>query len=156
MKIENIIKALAKTNKSSTFVAINDYVSNKGTKKNYLINFHTDYVSAVEKSIIQMFKFEAKTEEEKTAKEEILSSLRRSLDSNVALDPVFNGKDQVKGLGKNGDKIFLTGFLVKQDSTPKTTKQKMFAELPVSKFRQFELNANKMKSLVIDGRTIKL
>ena len=156
MKIENIIKTLSKTNNKSTFIGINDYTSNAGTTKNYLINFHADYKSAVEKSVIQMFKFEPSNEKERIAKEEILSSLRNSFESVSKMQDVFVGNNKVKGLVKNGDKIFITGFLLKQNIDAKTVKQKIFATLPISKFRQFELNPSKMKSIIVNGKKIKL
>lgn len=156
MKTENIVKFISKASKSSTFVGIKKYTTKKGKVSDYVINFNSDYKSAVEKSVIELFKFVPETEEQKVAKEELMSSLRNAIDSNTLSSVTVNGKD-VKGLkkSKNG-KLFITGFLLKQDMTPKTEKEKIFATLPISKFRQFEINPQKMKQIVIQGKGIKV
>jgi hypothetical protein len=156
MKTENIVKFISKTSKSSTFVAIKNYTTKKGKVSDYVINFNSDYKSAVEKSVIKLFKFVPQTEEQKAAKEELMNNLRQSMDSNTLTTITVNGKD-VKGIrkSKNG-KLFITGFLLKQDITPKTEKEKIFTTLPISKFRQFEINPQKMKQIVIQGKVLKV
>lgn len=156
MKTENIVKFISKASKSSTFVAIKNYTTKKGKVSDYVINFNSDYKSAVEKSVIELFKFVPETEEQKVAKEELMSTLRRAIDSNTLNSVTVNGKE-VKGLKKSkSGKLFITGFLLKQDMSPKTEKEKIFATLPISKFRQFEISPQKMKQIVIQGKGLKV
>jgi len=156
MKIKNIIKELSKINDSCKFVAINGYTTNKGETKNYLINFRADYKSAVEKSIIMAFKFTPSNSEESEARDSILNSLRQSaLSKDVTKEVIFDGKP-VKGLAKCGEKIFINGFILKQNYDANSVYDKIYNTLPVSKYRVFEISPNKMKSMVISGKTIKI
>jgi hypothetical protein len=156
MNTNNIIKFLSNIGTKSTFLNIKNYKTNKGKTADYLVNFNSDYKTAVEKSVIDLFKFVPKTNEEKQAKEELMSSLREALDSDTMESVTFKGK-AVKGLKKSkAGKLFITGFIMKQDMEPKTEKQKLYSMLPISKFRQFEISPAKMKEIVVSGKTLKV
>lgn len=155
MKIENIIKEFSKTNKS-TFLSIKGYTTAKGETKDYLINFKSEYKNAVEKSLIKLFKFMPSTEEEKLAKEEIVASLTQSLNNEVTESVTVGGK-VVRGLKRNeSGKLYITGLVVQAKSNEKSVKQKIYSTLPVSRFRQFEVSPSKMKSIVINGKKIRV
>lgn len=155
MKIDNIIKTFAKSGKASTILSIKNYKTNKGKTKDYLLNFHSSYKNAIERSVVQLFKFQPKTDEEKVAKEEIMESLKRSIDSFADDSVVLDGKP-VNGLKNASGKVFITGLLVNQDSKPTNVKQEIFSKLPVSRFRQFEISPDKMGAIILNGRKIKV
>lgn len=155
MNTTNIVKELAKINKS-TFVSIKDYTTEKGETKNYLINCNSDYKTALEKSVINLFKYNPSTKEEKEAKEEIMLSLKHSLD-NYKSEQITFGDKVVKCVKKNDSgKMFIMGFVFGKTKHPETVKGKLYATLPVSRFRQFEISPNKMGSIVVNGKNIKV
>lgn len=155
MNIDNIIKQLSKQS-AGKFLHIKNYKNNKGEVKNYTINFKLDYKKAIEKSVIKLFKFNPTTEEEKQAKEDILTSLKDYFNSTENVY-IFNNKP-VAGLKQDSKgKIFITGLLAnKTNVEAKSVKDKIYQTLPISKFRQFELSSAKMDSISVNKKNIKV
>lgn len=172
-----LVSQLSNITKSSTFLSIKDYTNKNLETSDYQILFNIKYSTLLKNSIEQLNALTFSTNLENLAKQEILTSLNKSL-TNKKIDDVPSHfttiKDQdgniVKGITlcnkTNNLHIsgrFLNKHVKKQGSYPEVNsseftlvKKGILKNLPCSKYRSFILNDKNCHSISVDKITIIL
>lgn len=170
MDNQTFVNELSKLKPSSTFLSLIDYENASGEIANYSIVFHMSYEQAVKKSLQMISEYEAVGDLEIKAKNQLIESYQKSLDKmeTTPMEEIMDGYQHfraedgyVKGvkLHLETGNLHLYGLLNKKSvKVPGTYKDKKSSELtlvknrlsknlPVSKFRQFTITADKVSCI---------
>jgi hypothetical protein len=172
--MEKFISKLASLRKSSTFLTLKGYRSETGEVADYSLVFNMSYKNALRRSILELDKFIPSNPLEETAKKELMHSFSKSLSSSNEekhYEQVKDGDGNViKGIKihKESGTLHLYGLIVhKKVIMPgekkivnhkelTVIKNKLRANLPVSKFRQFKLLADQLDTISVDKKSFNL
>jgi hypothetical protein len=175
----SVIQELSKIRASSTFLSLRGYRSaESGELADFQISFHMSYASALERSILALEAIVPGDDLQAKAKQELLSSYKKSLDK-VKSEPLEvlgdhyervtdSSGNHIKGvkIHRESGKLHLFGLLVNKTVREpgvykKTNKQALTVEkdklrqgLPVERFRQFIIDPAHVEAINVERMTI--
>lgn len=174
----DFVSGLSKLRSSATFLRLNEYLNDAGELATYCMVFNISYKSLLQRSIQKLTDISTSTALMAQAKEELLRSLNSSLlktetteieDIDDAYTRFFDECDNyIKGvkLHTETNTLHLYGTFVNKvvhrkgvypvkNSRPLTIeKDKLRKALPISKFRQFKLTPQNVKSVSVEKLTL--
>lgn len=180
MQNEELVAEFAKLNPSSTFCTLKEYKSSTGEIADYNIVFHVSYESLLNRSISQLESYIPENEIEAKAKKELIVSYSNSLEKlktrvqEELEDNYLHFKDvngnYIKGvkLHKETNTLHCYGLIVNKNVIVKGSfkevksseltlaKNKLSKNLPISKWRQFKITSNQVKSINVQKTNISL
>lgn len=174
MNNDYFVSELSKIRPSSTFLALNEYKNSHGEVADYGIVFHVSYQSILERSVVELGAYIPENEIESQAKDELIKSYESSLErlkskpQEELEDAYTHFKDDsgnyVKGikLHKESNTLHIYGVVnTKKIIVPGTYKEvkskeitvaknKLTKNLPISKWRQFKITPDQVKSIKVE------
>jgi hypothetical protein len=175
----SVIQELSKIRASSTFLSLRGYRSaESGELADFQISFHMSYASALERSILALEAIVPGDDLQAKAKQELLSSYKKSLDKvkSEPLEVLGDHYDRVIGadgehikgikIHKETGTLHLFGLLVNKrvlepgtfkasNKRPLTVaKDKLRKLVPVSKFRQFIIDPAHVECIAVEKMEI--
>lgn len=169
----NFINTLANLRPSATFLRLHGYSNELGEVANYSLVFHISYPSALERSISILENYQAQNELEVQAKDELISSFKKSLNTNKISESYSPCLDQegnvIKGikLHNKTNTLYLYGAVINKDVIkPCNRKQvnkriltlvkdKLRALTPVNAFCQFKITSDRVQHISVEKLQIK-
>lgn len=177
MNQSQFVSELGKLRPSSTFLSIKGYRNRYGEVANYSIAFHVSYNKALGRSILQLESYVPENDLEEEAKEKILKSLIKSLEtssnSKERSDSTYlrfldeRGRE-IKGVKLHIDtntlhlygfvvhkKVIMPGNYPKSNRKPLTkVSSAMRSKLSVGKFRQFKITPEQVESISVENLSL--
>jgi hypothetical protein len=173
MQNEDFVAEIAKLKPASTFLSLIGYRNENFEIANYSISFNMSYTNALQRSIATLEGLSLQTDLERQAREELLTSYRKSLSNPEKVEerePAYtyyvDADDKpIKGIKLHiatgtlhlyglvsQKRILLPGIYKTVNSKPLTiAKQKLSRLCSVGKFRQFKLTSNNVDSINVQG-----
>lgn len=174
MDNDHFVAELSKIRPSSTFLSLNGYKNSQGEVADYGIVFHVSYQSLLERSVVELGAYIPENDVEAQAKEELLKSYETSLEKlktkaqEELEDAYTHFKDDsgnyIKGVKLhkesgtlhlyglvNSKKVLVPGTYKEVKSKDLTVaKNKISKSLPISRWRQFKISSNQVKSVKVE------
>jgi hypothetical protein len=165
------VDTLATLKPNAMFATLVDYKADNGEEATHNVIFHFSYINAVKKSIEELNSLYLTTDEEITARDELIASLEKTLSTpmkdkdedqferffNVDGEPI-PGVRRHKGTGNLHVYALAHKKHIKTPGITKpvkdTAKNRLRAATTVSKFRAFVIAPNKLSELRVSGMTI--
>lgn len=178
MNKEQFVTELSKLRSSSTFLTLVGYRNDHSEVSDYSIVFHMSYANALRKSIDALKAFDAVSDLDKTAKEELLLSFEKSLtkmsESSIEEreDAYTHFQDDdgnyVKGVKMHieSETLHLYGLVahkrvimpgtypVKNKKSLTVAKDKLRKLCPVDKFRQFKITPGQVERISVENLSL--
>lgn len=169
----NFINTLANLRPSATFLRLHGYSNEFGEVANYSLVFHISYPSALDRSISILENYQAQNALEVQAKDELINSFKKSLNTNKISEAYSACLDQdgnaIKGikLHKNTDTLYLYGAVINKDVIKPCirkqankriltlVKDKLRALTPVNAFCQFKITSDRVQHISVEKLQIK-
>jgi len=172
------IDTLQKLRPSSTFLALSDYHSSHDEIADYSIVFHVSYESLLQRSLEKLSQYQPQDDIEAQAKKELMDSYSTSLKKmgETGIDQLDDGYRHfyddagklIKGvkLHEETNTIHLYGTVVnkkiKKTGVNKEVKskdltlakKKLSQDLPVSKWRQFKIQPDRVAKISVENLKI--
>lgn len=174
MNTKAFLAALSTIRPSATFLSVRGYTSNEGEISDFSIIFHMNYKNALQKSLDILDIYVPENDLETEAKTALMTSWRKSLDKMNETKEESVGDAYHRVTDADGD--YLPGVKIhtatntlhlyglvnskrvhkKVDRKPKNSKEltiakdRISANCPVSRFRQFVIAPDKVDSIIVE------
>jgi hypothetical protein len=178
LALHELVDIFSSLRPSSTFLSVREYNNNSNELANFLISFHINYNTALQNSLVMAENYEATTKLEQQAKNEVVASIRKSIDNyKTPIEEKEDGYERfldfdnnyVKGIKLHIETqtLHIYGFVVSKEvirpgtykvvnsSVLTKAKDVIRKDLPISKFRQFALRENNFTSIRVNRINIE-
>lgn len=180
MQNDLFLQELSKIGSGATFLTVSEYTNSVGEVADYSITFHVSYQSLLLRSLVQLESYVPENELELKAKQELAKSYQASLDkmNSTEMEQLeehythfkdSNG-NYIKGVKLHNasnalhiygvvvhKRVITPGTYKKVESKPLTlAKNKISNMLPISKWRQFKITPEQVKSINVQHKRIEV
>lgn len=171
------IHILSHVRPQATFLSVRGYRNNFYEVANFTVCFHADYIHAVQRSLELVKKYRPKNDIEAAARDEILQSMRWTLNGFNPLYTCHGVYEEILGadgkpipgikLHTEQDSVHINAMKVRKDviskglypdtkSADKTIAKRIIkAATPLAKWVQFKLEPKRFKELAVQNMRIR-